>query len=328
MADATAGILNQTGSGTELIDASSLTVGANTVLRQRMVLADPTAGGNLAAVTAAGALKTDSSGVTQPVSAATLPLPAGAAADGTDATGVTQMTGGVGIRGWLSGIYSKLAGSIAVTGTFWQATQPVRGTVTANAGSGTLAVSAAALPLPTGAAADGTDATGVTQMTGGVGIRGWLSGIYSKLAGSIAVTGTFWQATQPVSGTVTANAGTGTLAVSAAALPLPTGAATSALQATLNVGAANFAVGQVALNGATPVQIVAARTGAPGTGRASITINNTAGVAIFLGPTNAVSASNGWELAIGEADTIETTSAVWAVLAAAGTPSGQYRELY
>jgi len=34
--------------------------------------------------------------------------------------------------------------------------------------------------------------------------------------------------TQPVSGTVTANAGTGTMAVSAASLPLPTGAATEA----------------------------------------------------------------------------------------------------
>ena len=34
--------------------------------------------------------------------------------------------------------------------------------------------------------------------------------------GSITVDGTFWQATQPVSGTVTANAGTGTMAVSMA----------------------------------------------------------------------------------------------------------------
>jgi hypothetical protein len=40
--------------------------------------------------------------------------------------------------------------------------------------------------------------------------------------------------TQTVSGTVTANAGTGTFAVSAASLPLPTGAATSSLQTTGN----------------------------------------------------------------------------------------------
>lgn len=41
-------------------------------------------------------------------------------------------------------------------------------------------------------------------------------------------------ATQPVSGTITANAGSGTFAISAASLPLPTGAATSALQTTGN----------------------------------------------------------------------------------------------
>lgn len=40
-------------------------------------------------------------------------------------------------------------------------------------------------------------------------------------APTTAVTGTFWQATQPVSGTVTANAGTGTLATSLAAGPPP-----------------------------------------------------------------------------------------------------------
>lgn len=68
---------------------------------------------------------------------------------------------------------------------------------------------------------DGVDITTPTAMpAGGVGIRGWLSAIWTKLNGTLAVTGTFFQATQPVSiaatvavsGTVTANAGTGTLA--------------------------------------------------------------------------------------------------------------------
>lgn len=36
-------------------------------------------------------------------------------------------------------------------------------------------------------AQDGTDGTGITPPTGAIGIRGWLSGIYSKLAGAIAV---------------------------------------------------------------------------------------------------------------------------------------------
>jgi hypothetical protein len=137
------------------------------------------------------------------------------ALDGTDITSPTAMpAGGVGIRGWLSAIWTKLNNSLAVTGTFWQAIQPVSGTVTANAGTGTLAVSAATLPLPAGAAQDGTDITSPTAMpAGGVGIRGWLSAIWTKLNGTLAVTGTFWQATQPVSGTVTANAGTGTMTV-------------------------------------------------------------------------------------------------------------------
>lgn len=46
----------------------------------------------------------------------------------------------------------SVSGSVAVTGTFWQATQPVSGTITANAGTGTFAISAASLPLPAGAA--------------------------------------------------------------------------------------------------------------------------------------------------------------------------------
>jgi hypothetical protein len=58
-------------------------------------------------------------------------------------------------------------------------------------------------------------------------------GAESLIAGAMPVTGTFWQSTQPISGTVTANAGTGTMAVSAASLPLPTGAATAAKQPAL-----------------------------------------------------------------------------------------------
>lgn len=100
----------------------------------------------------------------------------------------------------------------------------------------TLPVSATALPLPTGAAQDGADGTGITQPAGGVGIRGWLSGIYKALTGTltaaitgtVAVTGTFFQGTQPVSGTFFQ----ATQPVSAAALPLPAGAATSANQTT------------------------------------------------------------------------------------------------
>ena len=124
-----------------------------------------------------------------PISVSTLPLPTGAAQDGVDITSPTAMpAGGSGIRGWLSAIWTKLNGTLNVSGTFFQATQPI---------------SATTLPLPTGAAQDGTDINTPTAMpTGGSGIRGWLSAIWTKLNGSLAVTGTFFQATQPISGTV------------------------------------------------------------------------------------------------------------------------------
>lgn len=91
--------------------------------------------------------------------------PAGANAIGTvGVTSLPALPAGANTIGTVN-----IAGTVPVSGTFWQATQPVSGTITANAGSGTFAVS-----------------------------------------------GTFWQATQPVSGTVTANAGSGTMATSVA----------------------------------------------------------------------------------------------------------------
>jgi hypothetical protein len=51
-----------------LLDAVRLTVSGNNVVRETMVIADPTAPGNLVGVTAGGALQVDGSAVTQPVS--------------------------------------------------------------------------------------------------------------------------------------------------------------------------------------------------------------------------------------------------------------------
>lgn len=94
--------------------------------------------------------------------------------------------------------------STPVTGTFWQATQPVSGTVTANAGSGTFAVSAASLPLPSGAATETTLAA-VNTKTPSLGQAAMAASrpvVIASNQSALAVTGTFWQATQPVSGTV------------------------------------------------------------------------------------------------------------------------------
>src|SRR5208282_5780988 len=54
-------------------------------------------------------------------------------------------------------------------------------------------------------AQDGVDSTGVTQLTGGVGMRGWLSGCFSKLSTIITALGSPMQAT---GGTVGIVAGT------------------------------------------------------------------------------------------------------------------------
>ncbi len=141
----------------------------------------------------------------------------------------TSLGAGGGLKVDGSGTALPVSGTVAVSGTvpvsgsFYQATQPI---------------SAASLPLPAGAAletggnlatvatAQGNAATGITIPTGGAGILGWLSGIFNKLNTSIAVTGTFWQATQPVSGSVALS---GTSAVSVAdGSDLATGATTDA----------------------------------------------------------------------------------------------------
>lgn len=160
-------------------------------------------------------------------------------------------------------------------------TQPVSGTVTANAGSGTFAVSAAALPLPSGAAtaakqpalgtagtasADVITVQGVASMTAlkvdgsavtqpvsaaslplpsgastaakqpALGTAGTPSADVITVQGVTSMTALKVDGsavTQPVSGTVTANAGSGTFAASAASLPLPSGASTAAKQPAL-----------------------------------------------------------------------------------------------
>ncbi|MBX9661924.1 hypothetical protein [Novosphingobium sp.] len=94
-----------------------------------------------------------------------------------------------------------VSGSVAVTGTFWQATQPI---------------SAASLPLPTGAA------TAALQTTGNATLTSILTALGSPLqaGGSVSIAGT--------------------VDVSAASLPLPTGAATAANQTTGNTSLANL----------------------------------------------------------------------------------------
>ena len=97
-----------------------------------------------------------------------------------------------------------------------------------------LAVDITRSALPSGAATEttltgvrtdlGTDGTTPPTVLGaGTGVRGWLRSIYEKLTGTLAVTGTFWQATQPVSLATLATVTT-VGAVTAITNALPTGA--------------------------------------------------------------------------------------------------------
>lgn len=93
---------------------------------------------------------------------------------------------------------SNFPASQAVTGTFWQATQPVSGTVNVGNFPGIISVSNFPASQPvTGTFWQTTQPVSIATMP------------------STPVTGTFWQATQPMSAT---------------SLPLPSGAATSANQ--------------------------------------------------------------------------------------------------
>lgn len=159
---------------------------------------------------------------TQPVSAAALPLPSGAATSalqtqpGVDIGDVT-VNNGVGV----AAVNVQDGGnSITVDGTFWQATQPV---------------SAASLPLPAGAATsliqtDGTQKTQVTSLPALPTGTNAIGKVDQGLGGASAWKVDGSAVTQPVS---------------AAALPLPTGAATSALQTQPGVD-----IGDVTVNNA------------------------------------------------------------------------------
>lgn len=89
------------------------------------------------------------------------------------ATGVTIGTAGVGYLGWLSSIAKLLSGSLAVTGTFWQTTQPVSLAVapsTPVTNAGTFAVQASIAPSTTDVSV--TPAVTASAYTAGFGIGG------------------------------------------------------------------------------------------------------------------------------------------------------------
>ena len=161
-------------------------------------------GGNSATVTGSNALKVDGSAVTQPVSATSLPLPTGAATSANQTTLGSQTTK---INDGTNTATVTGASALKVDGS--ATTQPVSGTVTANIGT------------TNGLALDAT-------LTGGTARNKITDGTNDaavKAASTAAV------ATDPA--LVVAISPNNSVAITAASLPLPTGAATSANQTTL-----------------------------------------------------------------------------------------------
>ena len=173
-------------------------------------------GGNSATVTAANALKVDASAVTQPISAASLPLPTGAAQDASvTSLEVAQGSTTSGQKGILtqgvvttsapsyttaqtSPLSLTLAGALRTDAS--ATTQPVSGTVTANAGSGQFNVTCTAANCPVNTAQVGGNA--VTTAAAGVQKVGIVGNTGATLD---AATG----AAPPVNALLTAGLGSG-----------------------------------------------------------------------------------------------------------------------
>jgi hypothetical protein len=188
---------------------------------QRVVLNDGSTAGNMASVDGSGNLKVSATGtVTANAGSGTLAV---RPSDGTnpvtktfdlDTGAGTEYNLGVGLRKAASGGSVEAGTSsdplrVDPTGT---TSQPVTGTVTANLG--TIAGVATAAKQPALGTA-GTPSSDVITVQGKASMTPLLidgSGVVQP------VSGTFWQTTQPIS---------------AAALPLPTGAATAAKQPAL-----------------------------------------------------------------------------------------------
>lgn len=270
------------GTGTFAVSATALPLptGAATSAKQPALGVAGTPSTDVLTVQGAAsmtALKVDGSGVTQPVSAASLPLPAGAATSALQTSGNASLTTlatnlppqGQALAAASTPVVLPATQITALTPpttvTVTQATGTNlhtvidSGSVTVSNFPATQPISAASLPLPTGAS------TSALQTSGNASLSTIATNLppqgQALAAASLPVVLTAAQVTTLTppttvtvtqatgtnlhavvdSGTVTANAGTGTFAVSATSLPLPTGAATAALQTSGNASLATIA---------------------------------------------------------------------------------------
>lgn len=229
----------------------------------------------------AGTLTVDGSGHTQPVSVSSLPLPSGAATSAAQATAQTS----------LSAIAASVAGTLTVSaaslplpsGAATSAKQDTGNTSVASIDGKTpalgQALAAASVPVVLTAAQIST-LTPVSTVTANIGTTNGLA-LDATLTGGtqkskLVDSGGTNVATVSSGGALKVDGSAVTQPVSAASLPLPSGAATSALQTTGNTSLSSIdgktpALGQALAAASTPVVLTAAQM---------TTLTPTAGVAL------------------------------------------------
>jgi hypothetical protein len=274
-------------------------------------------------LTVGGSVAVSNLPATQPISAASLPLPTGAAtsanqpalnADGGALAHVTNFPASQAVS-WsgqsvgVSSLPSLPSGSNTI------------GSVNVANFPSTQAVSASSLPLPTGAATaagvaavatalgtpaqDGTDATGVTAPTGGVGIRGWLSGSYSKLT-AIATA---------LAGTLTTVNAAGSAIIGKVGIDQTTPGVTNAVAITAINPSTIYSGQQATTTSAAALPSQALVNGV------IIKAKTTNTAVVYVGPSG-VTASTGYPLAAGEAISYGATNLSTIYIIGANTSDG------
>lgn len=141
--------------GSTLLNALQVTTTAGTVLNEVVSIGDPSTSANVASVTATGALSVTGTLVATQATATALNvtignLPATQTVTGTVAVAASQTI--TAAQATAANLNATVIGTVtAAQATAGNLNATVVGTVTANAGTGTLAVSAATLPMATGA---------------------------------------------------------------------------------------------------------------------------------------------------------------------------------
>lgn len=244
--------------GKKISNRQTTDANSNIVFRQVINIGDSQVDAQIANVTPAGGLQVDGSAVTQPVSVASLPLPSGGSTAALQTSGnasLATLATNLPVQGQALAAASMpvvltaaqittLTPPTTVAISNFPSTQPVSGTVTANAGTN---LNTSLLALESG---------------------GNLAAIVTKLNASIVVTGAFFQATQPIS---------------AVSLPLPTGAATSANQTSAQTSLTTIATNTT--NAGTPTVI----QGVGGLSAWLTNLSQISGSALTLGQKTAAS---------------------------------------